>query len=482
MIFRPRPSQQQAMDWMQGRGSCALWKDMGLGKTVTVLTVVSELLASLEVSRCLVLAPPLVARETWPNELKKWDHLKWLKAQVLPSGGGQFNRWKNLKARKNKEKELSTAKEKLRKIKKQLDSAIQSHADIDLMGLNDIPWLVSCFRAGRGWPWDVVVFDESSKVKGRGEWFKSLRRISPKIKLMYQLTGTPGKHLDLWPQVFLLDQGQRLGKTFTGYRTQYFESDYHGFKWTPRTGAEEAIEEKISDIVLPMEAEDYLQLPPCMELDHEIHLPEKVTDQYKELEKELFIELEQDQVVAPNRGVLQGKLLQLTGGAVYLSEDYRQEENASWKKIHDQKLELLKELREQHEGPILICYQYLHEVERIQKVLPKAVWIKDVEEVENTWNAGKINELIAHPGSMYGLNLQQGGNRVIWFTMPWSNDDYVQTIARFRRPNQPKDTVFSHRLIASNTIDLDVAKALRDGRDTRKSLIKGIQKRQQGEL
>jgi SNF2 family DNA or RNA helicase len=403
--------------------------DMGLGKSISTLTAVTELMHNyFDVAKVLVIAPLRVAKYTWAEEIAKWDHTKYLKlAKVL-------------------------GPEKVRL------AALNSQADIYVINRENVVWLVDHY--GKDWPFDMVVIDESSSFKShQAQRFKALRKVRPLIKRIVELTGTPAPNnlLDLWPQIYLLDRGERLGKTITGFRERYFEPDQRDghtiFSWRLKDGADKAIYKKIEDICVSMKAADWLKMPEKISNIVKVPLSDTVRILYKQLERELLIPYTEGDVVANTAAVLSNKLLQLANGAVY-------DENKAIRIIHNEKLDALDDIIESANGnPALVFYWYKHDYDRLKERFPAARSLDNPQDIED-WNKGKIPLLLAHPASAgHGLNLQAGGNTIVWFGLTWSLELYEQANARLYRQGQ-KNGVIVHHLVAEGTVDEDVMRAL----------------------
>ena len=360
---------------------------------------------------------------------------------------------------------------------KQRVAALYKKADIYIINRENVTWLVEHFDSD--WPFDMVVIDELSSFKSsKAQRFKSLKKVRPFIKRLVGLTGTPAPNglIDLWPQIYLLDGGERLGKTVTGYRERYFLPDKRNqmivYTWKLKEGAEDAIYERLSDICVSMKAKDFLDLPERMDNVITVELPKKTKEQYEVLEKELILTLEGTDVLAGSAAVLANKLLQVANGAVY-------DEDGKVKHIHDEKLKALDELIEAASGkPILVFYNYQHDKDRLfthlKKLKPRL--LKSDKDIKD-WNQGKVQVLLAHPASAgHGLNLQTGGNIIIWFGLTWSLELYQQANARLWRQGQ-KQTVVIHHIIAKDTIDERVMKALEDKDVSQAALIEAVKAR-----
>lgn len=448
MIYKPYQYQAYATQWIIDRKKSALFLEMGMGKSVSTLTAILELLYDyFEVAKVLVIAPLRVASTTWEEEVEKWDHLKELRiSKVLGS-------------------------------EKQRVAALYKKADVYIINRENVTWLVNWFDAD--WPFDMVVIDELSSFKSsKAQRFKSLKKVRPFIKRMVGLTGTPAPNglIDLWPQIYLLDGGERLGKTVTGYREKYFLPDKRNqmivYTWKLKEGAEDAIYGKLSDICVSMKSKDYLELPGRLDNVIPVELTNKAKAQYEVLEKELILSIEEADVLAGSAAVLANKLLQMANGAVY-------DEDGEVKLVHDEKLKALDELIETAGGkPVLIFYGYQHDKDRLLRHLKKLnPRLLQTDQDIKDWNQGKVQVLLAHPASAgHGLNLQTGGNIIIWFGLTWSLELYQQANARLWRQGQ-KQTVVIHHIIAKDTIDERVMKVLEDKDVSQAALIEAVKAR-----
>ena len=448
MIYKPYHYQAYATQWIIDKKKSALFLEMGMGKSVSTLTAILELMYDyFDVAKVLVIAPLRVASTTWEEEIEKWDHLIDLRiSKVLGS-------------------------------EKQRIAALYKKADIYIINRENVNWLVDRFDSD--WPFDMVVIDELSSFKSsKAQRFKSLKKVRPFIKRMVGLTGTPAPNglIDLWPQIYLLDGGERLGKTVTGYREKYFLPDKRNqmivYTWKLKEDAEDAIYEKLSDICVSMKAKDYLELPERLDNVISVELPKKAKEQYDRLEKELILSIEEADILAGSAAVLANKLLQMANGAVY-------NEDGEVKPIHDEKLKALDELIETASGkPVLVFYGYKHDKDRLLKHLKKLnPRILQTDQDIKDWNHGKVQVLLAHPASAgHGLNLQTGGNIIIWFGLTWSLELYQQANARLWRQGQ-KQTVVIHHIIAKDTIDERVMKALEDKDVSQAALIEAVKAR-----
>ncbi|HAP4007593.1 TPA: DEAD/DEAH box helicase [Enterococcus faecalis] len=438
------PYQEYSKNFILDHPYCALLLDMGLGKTLSSLTAIDELLHTFEIiENVLVIAPLSVAEKTWTDEIEKWDHLQHLTfSKVLGNP-------------------------------KQREEALFKKADVYLINRENVEWLVNYYQ--RNWPFKTVIIDELSSFKSSSaKRFKALRKVRPKMERVIGLTGTPSPNslMDLWAQMYLLDQGERLGKTITQYRNKYFapaqKNGHIVYSWQLIPGAEEAIYNKISDICVSMKAKDYLQLPPRTENIIELDLNPTSWKQYKELEREYVLELEETDVVASNAATLSNKLLQLSNGAVY-------DENGDGREIHQEKLNALERVIEDAQGQsVLVFYQYQHDLERIQARFKQAKALNVSDGDIEKWNEGKIPLLLAHPQSAgHGLNLQKGGHIIVWFGLTWSLEFYQQANARLDRQGQTQPVII-HHLVTKGTIDEQVIKALQAKEQGQSALMAAV--------
>lgn len=428
MEFKPHAYQEYAINRVCEQAKIGLFLDMGLGKTSVTLTAIARMMDDFEIGKVLVIAPLNVARTVWSEEAAKWDHTKHLRvSKVLGSN------------------------ERVRM------EALQQTADIYVINRENVAWLVS--KLGRKWPFDMVVIDELSSFKSqKSERFKALRRVLPKVRRLVGLTGTPTPNglLDLWAQIYLLDQGERLGRTMTAYRNAYFDAGSRNghivFEWKLKPFAEEAIYQKLEGLCVSMKSANHLTLPECVYSIVPVQLSAEMM-WYRQMKREQVVELKGKDITAANAAAMTGKLLQITGGAIY--------DDAHGVEICGQmKLDMLEEIIESAQGkPVLVFYQFRHELPRLMERFPKAVALKDAKDVER-WNEGKIPVLLAHPASAgHGLNLQQGGHIAVWYTLTWNLEHYQQANKRLHRQGQ-KNTVIIHHLVAKGTIDEKIMRVL----------------------
>lgn len=442
MKYNPHEYQSYATEFILSHPISAVFLEMGLGKSVITLSAIFDLcLDSFLVCKVLVIAPLRVARDTWPAEIKKWDHLKGLSYSVA----------------------VGTEKERIDALKKQSTLYIINRENVD--------WLVH--KSGIPFHFDMVVIDELSSFKSYGaKRFKSLLKVRPSVKRIVGLTGTPSSNglMDLWAEFRILDLGQRLGRYISHYRNTYFKPDKRNaqiiFSYKPLPGAEDEIYKQISDITISMKSTDYLKMPEYVSNEVFVTLSEKEWKVYSDFKEDMVANLGDEEIDAVNAAVLSGKLLQMANGAVYDSENKAHV-------IHDKKLDALEDLIEGANGkPVLVAYWYKHDLERIKDRFP-VKQIQSSKDIED-WNDGKIPIAVIHPASAgHGLNLQSGGSTLIWFGLTWSLELYQQTNARLYRQGQ-KDTVIVHHIITKNTIDEDVLLALTKKEKTQDALIDAV--------
>lgn len=442
MKYKPHEYQAYATEYILNHPIVAVLLDMGLGKSVITLTAIFDLtLDSFLVRKVLVIAPFRVARDTWPAEIEKWDHLKGLKYTVVV--GSEVQR----------------------------KTALMKRAQVYIINRENVEWLIS--RSGIPFDFDMVVIDELSSFKShQAKRFKSLMKVRPKVNRIVGLTGTPSSNglMDLWAQYRLLDMGQRLGRFIGRYREDYFVPDKRNqqviFSYKPKPGAEEAIYRLISDITISMEGADYLKLPELVINEVDVKLSEKEMKILDVMKRDLIATVKGEEITAANAAALSGKLLQMANGAVY-------DDQGTVLYIHDRKLDALEDLIEAANGkPVLIAYWFKHDLSRIQKRFE--VEVLSTSDSIKRWNDGEIPIAAIHPASAgHGLNLQAGGSTLIWFGLTWSLELYQQTNARLWRQGQ-KETVVIHHLIAKGTIDERVMKALNDKNNTQSALIDAV--------
>lgn len=447
MQFRPHDYQAYCIDYLLAHPAAGLLLDMGLGKTVITLTALERLLYdSFTVSRVLVIAPLRVAQTTWSSEAQKWDHLQHLRiSRVLGSRAQRL-------------------------------AALEVPADIYVINRENVAWLVQHY--GTDWPFDAVVVDELSSFKSASaRRFKALRKVRPLVRIFWGLTGTPVPNglIDLWPQIYLLDRGERLGKTLGGYRDTYFRpgrrNGYVVYDWVPRAGAEERIYKQIGDICVSMKAADHLKMPERVDVTVPVVLDDMSMELYTQLEEEAVLPLADAAVIdAGTAATVTGKLMQMANGAVY--DDARQVHP-----IHEAKLDALEDLLEAANGQsVLVFYAYQHDLDRIKARFPQAVKLEGPDTLA-AWDRGEIPMLLAHPAAAgHGLNLQAGGHIVIWFGLTWSLELYQQACARLYRQGQ-RETVTVFHLVAQGTVDEDAMAVLAGKADRQEAMLAAVKAR-----
>ena len=442
MQYKPHEYQRYAAQFILEHPVSAIFLDCGLGKTVITLTAIEELMHDrFEVRKVLVIAPLRVARDTWPAEIRKWEHLRQLTFAVA----------------------VGSEKERM--------MAFWQQASIYIINRENVEWLIE--KSGLSFDFDMVVIDELSSFKSyQAKRFHSLMKMRPLVRRIVGLTGTPSSNglMDLWAEFKLLDMGQRLGRFITHYRSAYFEPDKRNqqmvFSYRPRPGAEQEIYRLLSDITISMRSADYLKLPECVMNKVEVRLSEKERQAYDRLRKDMFLDLDGREIDAVSAAALSNKLLQMANGAVYTN-------GHDVVKLHDRKLDALEDLLESANGrPVLVAYWFQHDLQRIRKRF-KVREIKESRDIRD-WNAGRISVGVIHPASAgHGLNLQAGGSTLIWFGLTWSLELYQQTNARLWRQGQ-KDTVVIHHILAKGTMDETVMKALEKKDKTQSALLDAV--------
>ena len=448
MKYRPHEYQQYAIEYIETHPVSAVLLDMGLGKTSITLTALQDLLFDrFEAHKVLIIAPLRVARNTWPAELQKWDHLQDLTVSVVVG---------NAEERK---------------------AALAKEADLYVINREMVLWLVE--QSGYQFDFDTVVIDELSSFKNhQSKRFKALMKVRPRVKRIIALTGTPSSNglMDLWAEFRLLDMGERLGRYITQYRTKYFMPDKRNaqivFSYKPLPGAEEQIYDKISDITISMKAADFLPMPERIESEYPVYLSEEEREKYDVLKQELVLQLPGEEITAANAASLSGKLSQLANGAIYTEE----KEVIT---VHDRKLDALEDIIEAAAGkPILVAYWFQHDLQRITERLESLkvsyARISSPGSIE-LWNRGEFAVGLIHPASAgHGLNLQEGGSTLVWFGLTWSLELYQQTNARLWRQGQKSSTVVIQHIVAKDTVDERILKALTEKNNTQEALIAAV--------
>lgn len=473
-------SQKEVIKYILDNPFLGVFCDMGFGKTIVTLTAIEELIKTKEIKKVMVVSTLLVSRDTWPEEFANWEHTKNISFSFIHG----------------------TKNEREEKLK----------GDESVHIINQENWVGVVEFFGDKFPYDMLIFDDAQGFKNskmrnkpkkaicihdktcpiyipepkskacsmlcndfktrppRFSRFGAVCNVRPKLKRLLHLTGTPSskKLLDIFPLFFTLDMGERLGKSFHQYKQRYFNQAYNGFGWKLRDGSEEKIHEKIKDLCIAIESE--AELPPCHHIKVPIKFGPKEEKIYRELEKNFIIELESQEVTALNAGALAGKLLQACGGALYTDD------SKDWVTLHDEKIKALQTIVRKHEGePILIGYNFKHELKRLKKHFPEGIDIRERKDVVRAWNAGKIDILFAHPASAgHGLNLQKGpGHVLVWFGLNWALDMNKQLNKRLHRPGQKRE-VFIYSIVAKGKIDERVLKAVEDKDTTQNDLLTAV--------
>lgn len=448
MKYKPHDYQRYATEYIESHPEAAVFLDMGLGKTSITLTALNNLLFDyFDVHRILVVAPLRVARNTWSDEIEKWDHLHNLTFAIA----------------------VGSEKERLEALKKQVD--------ITMINRENLQWLIE--KSGQPFEYDMVVIDELSSFKNhQAKRFKALMKVRPKVKRIVGLTGTPSSNglMDLFAEFKILDMGMRLGRFIGQYRNTYFKPDkvngpiVYSYKLLP--GAEDAIYEKISDITISMKAADHLKMPELVNTKYMVHLSEKEKKKYEDMKAELVLELPEGEITAANAASLSGKLSQMANGAVYADDE-------SILPIHDRKLDALEDIIESANGkPLLIAYWFKHDLIRLeQRLAEKKIPFQklDSDASMKMWNKGELPVALIHPASAgHGLNLQSGGSTLVWFGITWSLELYQQTVARLYRQGQSSGTVTVIHILTQGTVDEKIMKALADKDSTQSALIDAV--------
>lgn len=437
--------QNYAKNFILAHKVSALFLDCGLGKTITTLTAINELMYdSFEISKVLIIAPLRVAQSTWKEEIEKWNHLNLLRYSVA----------------------VGDEKERLK--------ALKQNSDIYIINRENVDWLVT--KSGIDFNFDMLIIDELSSFKSHtSKRFKSLLKIRPYFERVVGLTGTPSSNglMDLWAEFRVLDLGERLGRYITHYRNEYFLPDKRNgaviFSYKPQPNAEERIYRRLADITISMKSTEYLKMPELILNDLEINLGEEDQIKYKKFKKEMVMTIQEKEIDAINAASLSNKLIQLANGSIY-------DKDKKFYEVHNKKLDKLEEIIESANGkPVLVAYWFKADKERIEKRF-KVREIKTADDIKQ-WNKGMIDLALIHPASAgHGLNLQSGGSTLVWFSLTWSLELYQQTNARLYRQGQ-KETVVIHHLITKNTIDEDIIKSLKRKDKTQEALMKAVKAR-----
>ena len=448
MEFKPHDYQRYAIDFILNHEEAAVLLDMGLGKTAITLTAIHSLcLDSFEVTHVLVIAPLRVARDTWPTEMQKWDHLRGLTCSVA----------------------VGTAQERR--------AALMQPTHMHIINRENVQWLID--ESGIPFDFDMVVIDELSSFKNhQTKRFKSLLKVRPKVSRIVGLTGTPASNglMDLWAEFRILDMGQRLGRFITKYRTDYFTPDKRNgqiiYSYKPLPYAEDAIYRQISDITISMKSADHLQMPELVSSEYTVQLSEDEREKYTDMKQELVLSLGDAEITAANAASLSGKLSQMANGAIY-------DDGGETIRIHDRKLDALEDIIEAANGkPLLVAYWFKHDLtrisERLQKLYIPFSKLDDAASIRR-WNNGEFPVALIHPASAgHGLNLQNGGSAIVWFGLTWSLELYQQTIARLWRQGQTSKTVVVQHIVTKGTIDERIMKALSQKEHIQTALIDAV--------
>lgn len=431
--------QVKAIKHIMDNNCCGLFLDMGFGKTTISLTAMKDIIEDFECIKPLIVAPLRVANTVWHNESNDWSHLEELGFSIV----------------------TGTPQQRL--------SALNKKADIYVINVENLVWLINHYKSK--WPFDMFISDESSLFKNpTSKRFRALKKVLKYIKRRIILTGTPAPngYIDLWSQLYILDQGERLGKNITFYRRTYFDADFMGYNYTLKPGADKLIQDKIKDIILSMEGEDYLKLPPYISSVLDTPLSPKLLKQYKDFEKDMIMRLEEGKLTAVTAAVLTNKLLQFSSGAIY-------DEDGNVHHIHDLKFDTMDEIIEQNPNDtMIIAYNFKHELKRLKAKYPDATVLDKDGKFLKDWNDGKIKKLLAHPASCgHGLNLQYGNcSLIVWFGFNWSLELYQQLNKRLHRQGQKNTVRCMH--IAVGDVEYRLMRSLSKKDVTQKDLLRAL--------
>ena len=434
------PYQHRMIDFIYNTPKCAVWAGLGLGKTITTLTAITDLLDSLTVLKVLIIAPLRVANSVWHTEAKRWTHTKDLTFSIV----------------------TGSEKERI--------SALFKSADIYVINRENVQWLVEHYKTK--WPYDLVVIDESSSFKSASsQRFKALKKVRTLTDRMVQLTGTPSPNglIDVWSQMFLLDGGERLGKTMSAYKMRFFQTGHNGYTLKLVNNADKIIHRLIDDMVISLNVDDYLQMPKRIDTVMRVNIPPTRLAEYKQLERDFIMQINDTEIVAYNAATLAGKLLQYCNGAMYTDE------LKNWTEIHTAKLDALDEILEDNQDEnLLIAYNYKTDLIRLKARYPDAVVLDNDPDIITRWNNGQIKILLAHPASAgHGLNLQHGGSIIVWFGLNWSLELYQQFNGRLHRQGQTKPVRIVH-IVADGCIDDKVMRAIENKAQTQDELLNAL--------
>jgi SNF2 family DNA or RNA helicase len=474
MLWVPHDYQRRTILHGWANPGAAWWLDMGLGKTVSALTLVDRLIKANKIKSALVVAPKLVATDVWRQERAKWNHLNNLSINLIDGSPVSRTIWRTVG-----DKKIETRT----KADPWAEFLLTQAADVTLINYELLPPLIDWMSMQPVLPWDMVIWDESSKMKSWASMrFKLFKPQRHRFKRHLTLTATPApqNYLDLWSQFYLLDGGQRLGKFITHYKDAFFEkADYMGFSWKLKSGAGPLIEKRIAPITLSMRADEYLKLPPLIMNKIEVTLPPKVMEEYRKVEKKMFAEFDGIAVNPGTAASKSSKCRQIIAGALY------HDKSDEFEIIHDAKIAALKEIVESANGQsVLVGYDFNHDVVRLRQAFADTPWIgrgsKNNSETAARWSAGKISLLFVQPASVaHGLNLQDGGHILVWFTLPWSLESFIQLPGRLRRQGQ-KHPVIAHYIVAPGTIDMVVWNAVQTKGEGQDRLLGAMRAYRQG--
>lgn len=432
--------QERMINFIYTTPKCALWAGLGLGKTITTLTAIVDLIDSMAVAKVLIVAPLRVANSVWHKEASNWQHTKHLKFSIV----------------------TGSEKERL--------AALHKTADVYVINRENVSWIVEHYA--KKWPFDMIVLDEASSFKSSSsQRFKALRKTIPFTNRLVELTGTPSPNglLDIWSQMYLIDSGERLGRSMTAYKQRFFEAGYNGYSFKPVKSADKIIHKLIDDIVISLNVDDYLEMPDRIDTVIRVQLPPSRMVEYKQLEREFLIQINDNEIVAYNAATLAGKLLQFSNGATYTDE------LKNWTEIHSAKLDALDDIiSENSDENLLITYNYKTDLIRLQARYPDAVVLDKNPDTIAQWNKGQIKMLLAHPASAgHGLNLQHGGSIIVWFGLNWSLELYQQFNGRLHRQGQTKPVRVVH-IVADGCIDDKVMLAIENKAETQQELLNAL--------
>lgn len=501
--------QERMARWIIDNRSCALWAEPGLGKTVATLTALQEMKRTFDIYRPLIVAPLLVSQTVWPQEIQKWEHLQDLTCTNLYWPDTQENEYAySIIKQKGLSKNLYlTIEDPKEREKKRIE--VEKQRDM-IIGKYFASWLKemlskksSFYTINREqvyllarvmyqhWNFDTVVLDESSSFKKQSSLrWKGLKAVRGRINRLVELTGTPASRglLDIWAQIWLLDQGEALYRSETAYKQQYFNKGFDGFNWEIREGAKDEIYKKIEHLCITLLEKDYLNLPKLIPVYHALHLPPAAQRIYDELEKEYFVSVDDETIAASHTASLHNKLRQVCNGAVYTDGTIEDPETAherivkntskkkNWKVIHDDKIDKLRSIIDESEGqPVLVGYHFKHDGYRIEKAFPQATRLDSPEKIL-AWQRGEISLAIGHPASMgHGLNLQDGGHILVWFGYTWDLELYDQFWKRLRRQGQ-RFPVIMHFIFIDNKTERSMQTCLKEKKETQDDLMEAMKK------